>query len=297
VKRLLAANKDQALSQPRPGWTGPTMAALNRDDDGWTPEMLKNVLEALPGADQADEQGRTVLTLTAGSPVPQWDPSRAESKSRKVREGPLRMLLESKKVNVNLQDKEGRTALMYATVMQHEAAVIMLLETRADVTLCDKAGGNALNLSMEQSSAQASSESVLRLLLEAGIQTNVCAKDVRSPLMAAAWYGCTIALRMLLDAGAELDLKDEDGETALTLAAFKGYSEEVQMLLSSGADANVSRSDGRAAIMLSAIEGKEEVVRMLLNAGADANLRCKSGKTALMYAEQYEHGVCATLLG
>jgi ankyrin repeat protein len=83
-----------------------------------------------------------------------------------------------------------------------------------------KPGGNALSLLMDRPSPEGSPKSVLRLLLDAGIQINMSPEDVRPSLMAATWHGRVMAGRMLLDAGAEAGLKNDGGETGLILAAF-----------------------------------------------------------------------------
>jgi ankyrin repeat protein len=296
--RSVAGYLDETLEQQMPVWAKLVVAAIAAEDG--KPELFEALLEAVPDLDQADEQGRTVLMFTAGPPLLRHSHFEGNSRFINVRLVPLRILLDNNKASVDAQDENGRTALMHATMARHEGAVRMLLGAKADINLRDKGGWNALNLLVEDSSAEDVSEPVLRLLLDTGIQINVLGKgkDTMTPLIAAGFWGHTTATRTLLDAGAKVDFKNDQGSVAFIYAALRGHVGVVKALLDAGADVNAATNHGRTALMESArgAGGKLEVMKILLDAVADASLCCKSGKTALIVAEEWGHMACHTLL-
>ena len=54
-------------------------------------------------------------------------------------------------------------------------------------------------------------------------------------------------VKVLLDAGANTNIKDKEGTTALMNASYYGYTEIVETLLSAGADVNAVDKDGYTA--------------------------------------------------
>ena len=108
------------------------------------------------------------------------------------------------------------------------------------------------------------STEVVAFLLENG--ANINDKDTidQTPLIIAAFNGCTDIVRMLLDAGANIEHKNDQGENALISAAQEGNINVVKVLLDSGADVNQSNTDGETALELAIrLRQKKELIELL----------------------------------
>lgn len=150
------------------------------------------------------------------------------------------------------------------------------------------------------------SQTVLRQLLDRGVDINAFSSEDSTPLMAAASAGQDEVVKMLLARGADFKLRDTGrfAGTALHRALLamgtgaqvsrlvdgqwvteaKGNPVEcVRLLLDRGADANEARADGEMPIIMAA--GEPRLVKMLLEAGANANVAGRTlGNTALHWA-------------
>ena len=147
--------------------------------------------------------------------------------------------------NVNAKDDIGMSALMWATVINKNPAVI-------------------------------------KILLNAGVDVNTKSNGGTTALMAAK---NPEVIKTLLNAGADVNAKSNGGATALMMVVWENKNPEaIKMLLNAGADVNDKNNYGRTALMEAVMaEQNAEVIKMLLNAGADVKARDKQGMTALDY--------------
>ena len=108
---------------------------------------------------------------------------------------------------------------------------------------------------------------VVAFLLENG--ANINDKEYRdlidqTPLIIAAFNGCTDIVKMLLDAGANIEHKNDQGENALISAAQEGNINVVKILLDAGADVNQSNTDGETALDLAIrLKQKKDLIDLL----------------------------------
>jgi ankyrin repeat protein len=108
---------------------------------------------------------------------------------------------------------------------------------------------------------------VVAFLLENG--ANINDREYRdsidqTPLIIAAFNGCTDIVRMLLDAGANIEHKNDQGENALISAAQEGNINVVKVLLDAGADVNQANTDGETALDLAIrLKQKQELIDLL----------------------------------
>ncbi|XP_034361441.1 ankyrin repeat and SAM domain-containing protein 3 isoform X1 [Arvicanthis niloticus] len=133
-------------------------------------------------------------------------------------------------------------------------------------------------------------DTIVHLLLEAGVSVNVPTPEGQTPLMLASSCGNESIAYFLLQQGAELEMKDIQGWTALFHCTSAGHQQMVKFLLESGANANVREPVyGFTPLMEAAASGHEIIVQYFLNHGVKVDTRDHSGATAPMLARQYGH--------
>ena len=116
---------------------------------------------------------------------------------------------------------------------------------------------------------------MIQVLLNAGANIEVLAKDKSTPLLMVEKPE---NVQILLLAGAEVDAQDSGGATSLGYASVVGNYEVARALLSGGADPS-SRNNLKNTPLHSAKTSK--IVYLLLKAGANVHARNASGKTPL----------------
>ncbi len=157
---------------------------------------------------------------------------------------------------------------------------------------------------------------LVRALLKAGAKANVTNRYGASPLTEAVKLGDAELVRLLLDAGADANSPNQDNQTALMLAASVGSLDIAQLLIQHGADVKaVERFRGQNALMWAAAGNYPDIVDLLIARGADVTLRARDddwprqmtsepraqfrqtgGLTALLYATRSGCYRCAVTL-
>ena len=131
---------------------------------------------------------------------------------------------------------------------------------------------------------------VLRLLLEAGAQTQKLKKDDDwAAIHITAFLGHLEMLQVLLEFAADIHQVSESGETAMHLAAHEGHAEVVRCLLEAGAQKDCVTATGATSLHLASESGHHHVVDLLLRFGADRDKATEGGATALYLATQHGH--------
>ena len=139
--------------------------------------------------------------------------------------------------------------------------------------------------------AQEGNVEVVRLLLEAGADTEKRADDGVTPLHVAASRGNRDVARLLLQWGAEKEkLTQHCGVTPLHAAAASGNLEVVRLLLEWGADIEKNAATGSTPLHWASGNGRLETVRFLLELGAEKEtIEGDDSRTALHWASDYGH--------
>lgn len=153
---------------------------------------------------------------------------------------------------VDVRNKQGETALMWAVKGQRVAVVKRLIE-------CDNSGVNFEN-------------------------NQGC-----TPLMYAASDGNVEIVRCLLEAGADVNAKNYRGETALMWASSNGKVQAVKVLCIHDARIDDVDNCGTTGLMRAAYNGREEVVKTLINAGASIDLKNNDSLSAAELAHNRGH--------
>lgn len=191
------------------------------------------------------------------------------------------------KVDINAQDDEtGNTALMCATRNSVDTSVVtfLLQIPEINVNIQNKDGETALMLA-----AKWCDDKVIEKFLQtSGIDVNAEAKNGTTALAIAAQYGRENNVKLLLEASdIDINAPGKNGVTALILAAQYGEENIVKLLLQNpDIDVNIkTKSTYRTALMCAALRGHENVVKLLLQVpGIDVNSKDERGDTALLFA-------------
>jgi ankyrin repeat protein len=143
----------------------------------------------------------------------------------------IRMLLAQFKPDVNAQDVDGSTALIFAARRGQTAAARALLDVGAKADLTDSHG--------------------------------------RTALMYAALNGYPATAQLLMGRGAAVNARDKAGNTALTLAArYAGSPDVLRALLKGGADKTAKDAKGRTALDIALARQNAAAVSAIRPGGA-----------------------------
>lgn len=176
-------------------------------------------------------------------------------------------------VDINTQHKTtGTTVLMIASsYYYYDDMVEFLLRNGADVNLKDKDGKTALLWAASNSLENA------KVLLANAAKVDESANDGMTPFLQATLgvssgkvpiEMCDLLLRNGANVNAELKGRNASGWTALHYAVVNGDTELVKYLIKKGANVNKFSAEGSSPLFLARSNGNEEIVKLLRNAGA-----------------------------
>ena len=175
-------------------------------------------------------------------------------------------------INVDLPDKDKRTALHFAAANNKLQAVKILFKNGALLNSTDYLkntplhyGGIHLN--------------ILNFLLENGAEINIKNSEGMTPLHFSAPIIDEQCLKKFIDAGVNLDEIDSSGRTALHIASDYGSIEEIFSITPFVIDGDHTKIDS-----LEKYKYSGESVRILLKHGSNPNFIDKNGVTPLIGA-------------
>ena len=214
------------------------------------PAMLQLLVDS--GADvnlYVSEQEVSVLQLAAAnSPFPEQ----------------IEFLI-SHGAEVNRQDKDGATPLIYAAVNKNPEVIKVLLKNGADMNL-RSANGNTVLIVAAQNNKN---PDIISTLVKAGAKVNETGVKGQTPLMFAATFNSeTSVLKRLLQLGAKINMKDDDGISAVKFALHNHQYENASALLKAGAKIEIQD------ILLSSDEkiyNNVEYIKLALKNGEKVN--------------------------
>ncbi|XP_013860192.1 inversin [Austrofundulus limnaeus] len=178
-------------------------------------------------------------------------------------------------------DLEGRTAFMWAAGKGSDDVIrtMLALVPRIDTNMADKYGGTALH-----AASLSGHVSTVKLLLENGATVDSLDVMKHTPLFRACEMGYKDVILTLIKGGARVGLVDVDGHTALHWAALGGNAEVCQILMENGIGPNVQDHAGRTPLQCAAYGGYITCMAVLLENNADPNVQDKEGRTALHWS-------------
>ncbi|KAK8395196.1 hypothetical protein O3P69_006137 [Scylla paramamosain] len=189
-----------------------------------------------------------------------------------------------KKVPVDAQDSEGKTALHHAAAQGHGDALLFLLGSKSNVELKDNAGMTAFLRAVEKSQ-----QHIVQMLLQRRVDMNVTDYQGNSSIHLVAKTGATDLLIMLLECGSDCDSPNTLGRTPLHVACTENQEEAVEALLRHGASVNVADKEGVTPLMVAAKLGSVPLVEVLIDNGANISPVDASKWTAADYARFTNH--------
>ncbi|MBA4388882.1 MAG: hypothetical protein C0404_12940 [Verrucomicrobia bacterium] len=134
-------------------------------------------------------------------------------------------------MSVNAVNDLGYTPLMSACASYRAEMVSFLLQSGADVKATTTDGRTALHAAVSSTPSLPKQQAeCVRLLIRQGAEIDAQDKTGGTPLMSAAWFGCTMAVKELLRHGAATSLRDTQGRTAKDLALVKNRIEIIELV-------------------------------------------------------------------
>jgi ankyrin repeat protein len=148
---------------------------------------------------------------------------------------------------------------MLAEQNDHPDISLFLIDSGADVRICDRSGIDALHYA----SAKGHTE-VVDLLIKHGASVRYD-QPKYTPLHFAAYHNYKDIAELVIDAGADINAVDNMGRTPLHEAAENGYGKMDELLLEHGADATIKDYDGKTPLDLAQEKGAVGFVKLLGN--------------------------------
>lgn len=148
-------------------------------------------------------------------------------------------------------------------------AALALLQQKVNVNLAEADGTTALHWAVEQEDFD-----LVDRLIKAGAKVNAMNDYGATPMSEAALSGNVKIMARLLDAGADVESPNVDGQTALMIVARTSNVEAVRLLLRHGANVNATEKwREQTALMWAAAEKQPATVKELVTHGANVNAR------------------------
>ena len=186
--------------------------------------------------------------------------------------------------NIHEKDKDGKTPLHFAAVLNDNPEIIAaLMNAGANIHEKDKDGKTPLHFA----AANNDNLEIIAALLNAGANIHEKDKDGKTPLHFAARYNDSPEIiAALVNAGANIHEKDKDGKTPLHFAAWNNDNPEIiAALVNAGANIHKKDKEGKTPLHFAAmLNGNPEIIAALVNAGANIHKKDKDGMTPLHFA-------------
>lgn len=211
----------------------------------------------------------------------------AEAEVRSGQAAAIRLLLEQK-LNPNLKDGNGLTALMAASTKGNLDVIRVLLEFRANPEITYLWGWSAIHFAARNASPVA--RTMCELLIKAGSDPLQTDTDDWLPFHLASGWGNTEVLDLLIEYGQDtLNARANDGRTPLHFG-FRN-PESLRWLLNRGAGVDAVDHQSVTTLMIAAAQRELEPIHLLLEYNARVDLGDSNGQTALHRAAKA--GNCA----
>ncbi|KAF5286936.1 hypothetical protein FQR65_LT12395 [Abscondita terminalis] len=185
--------------------------------------------------------------------------------------------------NINLQNREGRSALHLAITHRNNDVARFFIDIGVDVNLTDRYGMTAFHYA-----CQLADIDVVKKMLPNVTDINLQSSIFKNTALNMAFMNRNKDIGpFLIDEGADISLKDRDGMTAFHYACRSADIEIVKKVRPNVPDIDLqSFISARSALHLAIINKNVNTTRFLIDEGADINLSDHDGMTPFLYACQ-----------
>ncbi len=186
----------------------------------------------------------------------------------------------SGKSQIDKVNKKGWSALILAiknsSTVSTENTVKILLDAGANLDLQDDDNNTALLYCVYDNNINLS-----RMLIDAGANLNLQNNNGKTALFVSVLKNNFDIASMLVNAGCDLDKRDNRQWTALKRGVFTSRAEKIiQLLVNAGADLDAQCDEGWTALMNACANKNFTNVKILLKNKCDVNLINNSGRSA-----------------
>ena len=162
--------------------------------------------------------------------------------------------------------------LVEAARGNNHTVAIALISQKVDVNVSEADGTTALHWAIHNDDVD-----LARQLIRAGADVHAKNQYGATPMSEAATVADTAMLSNLIEGGADVNAANADGQTALMAVARTGNIASARLLIAKGANVNATELwRGQTALMWAAAEDLPAMAKELLAHGADVNGRSKT---------------------
>lgn len=182
--------------------------------------------------------------------------------------------------DINQQNNENKTALIYAVLNNNIDIVEILISNGANINLQDNLGFTALMYASKEGKID-----MVKILLQNGANPNITNYNITTALMYAAKNGHKEIVQILLKAKANINVINTYGVTALISAAITPHVEIIQMLINNSANINIQDHNGYTVLMYAIDKNHKNLIDQILkNSHVNIDIQTNNGNTALHIA-------------
>lgn len=181
-----------------------------------------------------------------------------------------------KKINPNITDKNGNTALIRATERGHTKTVKLLLNHSALINKKNKKGLTPLMAATLKNNTK-----ILDYLISKKAQINLRDKTGMTALMHTADAGNLNAFIKLLKNKAKKSYKDKKKRSLIKIAQDKNHQSIISYIIKNNI-IHIKKSKMKELLLNAAANGEILTIKAISNKGMDLNITDKSGNTPLI---------------
>ncbi|CDK31054.1 ankyrin repeat domain-containing protein [Candidatus Babela massiliensis] len=194
--------------------------------------------------------------------------------------------------NIDVQDKDGNTALIIAAKKPNSDIIRILIASGANVNAQNKDANTALMEAIHEywnPFYYDYYKDIVKLLIANGADVNLKNNKGQTALMWASYKGLIEIFNALIVAGADIYVQDNDKITPLIWAASgQGKKRPIfELFISRGLNVNAKTNNGNTTLMFASRNDDLDSVKFLIESGAEVNAKNNEGRTALMFASAH----------
>ena len=180
--------------------------------------------------------------------------------------------------DINFQDNDGYTLLMYAIKYHKYIIAQKIIESGADLNLKNKYGHTALMM-LTMDNKRDYTDLFITQFIEKGVELDIQDDFGNTALMYAAETSKSKDVELLLSFSVNHDIRNNEGLTALLIAVI-GYDIKCANLLAKSSCINICDEFGKTPLMYACEHYNPEMIEMLLINGADKYTTDNNGNSS-----------------